>query len=80
MLASLLSHVEKWLKACLLNGLQVLFYVPNVVGYARIFLLVAACSITGTTWPHVTVALFLVNFCLDALDGFLARRLCQVTP
>ncbi len=57
---------------------QVLCYLPNVVGYLRIGLLLAACAITGTKWPHVTFALFLLNFALDALDGYLARRFSQV--
>eukprot|EP00884_Botryococcus_braunii_P008852 jgi/Botrbrau1/17969/Bobra.50_1s0058.1 len=58
---------------------RVLCYLPNVVGYLRIGLLLAACVITGTHWPHVTLTLFLLNFALDALDGYLARRLSQVS-
>lgn len=57
---------------------QVLLFLPNIVGYLRISLLLAVCLVTGTTWPHGTLTLFLLNFSLDALDGYLARHFSQV--
>ena len=57
--------------------IQVLLYAANLVGYGRICLLAAAVA-SGHHRPHTTLTLFLLNFCLDGLDGNLARRLHQV--
>ena len=54
-----------------------LLYAPQCVGYARIALLGAAL-LSGAAQPHLTVSLFLANFILDGLDGYLARTLQQV--
>ena len=59
------------------TGGQVLLYAPQLVGYARIALLGTAL-LSGAARPHLTAGLFVVNFVLDGLDGYLARRLNQV--
>lgn len=58
--------------------LKVLLYVPNVVGYVRLLLLVSSVYI-GEMHPLACFWLFIVNFLLDGADGALARRLKQVT-
>jgi hypothetical protein len=55
----------------------VLLYAPQLVGYARIALLGTAL-LSGAARPHLTAGLFVANFVLDGLDGYLARRLKQV--
>ncbi len=57
---------------------KVLFYVPNIIGYLRIALLVSALW-TGPAFPWFTFCLFLVNFSLDFFDGLLARTLNQTS-
>ncbi|GMH39104.1 hypothetical protein BSKO_07002 [Bryopsis sp. KO-2023] len=57
---------------------QVLLLIPNVVGYVRVALLLAAIAAA----PRCLVLCwwcFLVNFALDGLDGALARRLGQTS-
>ncbi|KAK9834989.1 hypothetical protein WJX81_002501 [Elliptochloris bilobata] len=60
---------------------QVLLFVPNLVGYARLALVGAAACIGAETQSAALCSywLFLGNFVLDGLDGVLARRLCQVS-
>ncbi|KAK9816868.1 hypothetical protein WJX72_006323 [[Myrmecia] bisecta] len=57
------------------SAAQVLLYIPNIVGYVRLSLLLAACCTKST----ITLRLFLANFLLDGLDGYLARRLQQTS-
>ena len=56
---------------------SVFLYVPNVVGYLRIILSIAAF----TRWrsPRVFFTLYLLGFILDAADGLAARILQQST-
>lgn len=56
---------------------HVLLYVPNLVGYARAGLLLAAAAVERSR-PQLCLWLFALNFLLDGVDGTLARRLGQV--
>lgn len=56
---------------------QVLLLPPNVVGHVRLALLLAATALPK--WHVAASALLLAaSLALDALDGYLARRLNQV--
>lgn len=57
---------------------QVLLYVPNLIGYARIVLLLASLR-TMLHDPYVTASLYMLSALLDAFDGMAARRLNQCT-
>lgn len=57
---------------------QVLLLPPNVVGHARLLLLAAALGAGGGR-PAAALALFALTIALDALDGWLARRLGAAT-
>nr|PUA88341.1 putative phosphatidylinositol synthase [Toxoplasma gondii TgCATBr9] len=69
-----LSHEQKWARE-----LKVFLYVPNIIGYVRIALLLAAAF----AWREAYTSLFFVSYvisqCLDAVDGAAARRLGQVS-
>ncbi|XP_040901530.1 uncharacterized protein si:ch1073-145m9.1 isoform X1 [Toxotes jaculatrix] len=56
-------------------GLQVLLYWPNIIGYIRIGLVLAAWAACET--PAVFVPFYSVSIALDGVDGWLARRLGQ---
>ncbi|XP_042343139.1 uncharacterized protein si:ch1073-145m9.1 isoform X2 [Plectropomus leopardus] len=56
-------------------GLQVLLFWPNVIGYVRIGLVLAAWAAYET--PAVFVCLYSLSIALDGVDGWLARRLGQ---
>ncbi|KAM8768529.1 uncharacterized protein AB9X84_022727 isoform 1-T1 [Acanthopagrus schlegelii] len=56
-------------------GLQVLLYWPNVIGYIRIGLVLAAWAASET--PALFVPLYSASTALDGVDGWLARRLGQ---
>ena len=57
---------------------QVLLYVPNLIGYARIILLLLSLR-TMLTDPYTTAALYMLSALLDAFDGMAARKLNQCT-
>ena len=57
---------------------QVLLYVPNLIGYARIILLFLSLR-TMLTDPYTTAALYMLSALLDAFDGMAARKLNQCT-
>ena len=57
---------------------QILLYVPNLVGYARVGLLAAALRV-GTSDPVTCCYLCLANILLDGVDGALARALNQAS-
>ena len=59
-----------------MSVVQVLLFVPNLIGYCRLGLL-GASLLAGTARPALTVSIFLVNFALDGVDGMLARALQQ---
>ena len=57
---------------------QVLLYVPNLIGYARVGLLVASLFF-ALGQPVVFLALYAASFLLDAADGHAARLLDQTS-
>lgn len=57
---------------------QVLLYVPNLIGYARIILLLLSLR-TMLTDPYTTAGLYMLSALLDAFDGMAARKLNQCT-
>jgi phosphatidylglycerophosphate synthase len=57
---------------------QVLLLAPQLVGAIRIACVAAALA-AGSQQAATFVALLLASFCLDALDGHLARSLNQAT-
>lgn len=57
---------------------SVLLLAPQLVGYVRLACLAAALG-AWSRRPQLCLALSLSNFVLDALDGYLARRLGQAT-
>jgi len=57
--------------------MEKLFYVPNMIGFLRIFLLITSATFYENV-DNFTVFYFL-SFCLDGLDGFTARALKQET-
>lgn len=54
--------------------------VPNSFTVGRLVLGLAACSLISFHYDAVAMGVFLVAALSDALDGYLARRLGQVTP
>lgn len=58
---------------------DVLLFIPNIVGYIRIALLLTTVAL-GEHQPLIGFWLFVANFALDAMDGILARALHQVCP
>ncbi|KAI8783114.1 uncharacterized protein LOC106056212 [Biomphalaria glabrata] len=56
-------------------ALEVLFYIPNVIGYVRILLAIGAFLFYhDPTWFTI---LYTASISLDGIDGYLARRLHQ---
>jgi hypothetical protein len=53
-------------------------YVPNLLGYVRLLLLLGATAFV-TTSPLVFVVLWALSCGLDFFDGYLARRLAQTS-
>uniref|UniRef100_A0AAY4DKP2 CDP-diacylglycerol--inositol 3-phosphatidyltransferase n=1 Tax=Denticeps clupeoides TaxID=299321 RepID=A0AAY4DKP2_9TELE len=51
--------------------LEVLFYIPNVIGYVRILLLLAAWIAFNT--PEVFILAYVLFVILDGVDGWAAR-------
>jgi CDP-diacylglycerol--inositol 3-phosphatidyltransferase len=58
------------------NKLPVVFYIPNIVGYVR-FVLILMALYFMVEKPLFTFFLCVSSVSMDALDGFLARRLNQ---
>ncbi|XP_071518960.1 uncharacterized protein [Panulirus ornatus] len=55
---------------------RVLSYIPNIIGYIRLFfLLLAFCSLP--TSPASFVAFYSISIILDGIDGYAARKLQQ---
>ena len=69
--------LNKLLRRALLVVLQVLWYVPNCIGYLRCALLAAALQL-GPAGAGRCYACLCANLALDALDGWAARALDQV--
>eukprot|EP00921_Rhytidocystis_pertsovi_P017755 GHVQ01027887.1.p1 GENE.GHVQ01027887.1~~GHVQ01027887.1.p1 ORF type:complete len:242 (+),score=19.56 GHVQ01027887.1:363-1088(+) len=57
---------------------NVLMYVPNVIGYVRIVLVIVCCWLAHKSWI-MTVLLYGSSQFMDALDGWTARRYGQVS-
>ncbi|XP_023679023.1 uncharacterized protein [Paramormyrops kingsleyae] len=58
-------------------GLEVLLYVPNLIGYIRVLLVLAAWA--GFNNPEIFVPCYGISVILDGVDGFVARRLKQTS-
>lgn len=59
-------------------GSSVALYVPNLIGYARIALALMAFAVANSM-PGLCVALYLLSFVSDELDGRFARLLGQTS-
>ncbi|XP_052799889.1 uncharacterized protein LOC128231295 isoform X2 [Mya arenaria] len=58
-------------------GYEILLYIPNLIGYARLSLLVA--SLVYFERPWIFLCLYAVSVSLDAVDGIAARALKQTS-
>ncbi|XP_061072633.1 uncharacterized protein si:ch1073-145m9.1 [Conger conger] len=58
-------------------GLGVLLYVPNIIGYIRVLLVLSSWS--GFDNPAVFVPCYGISIILDGVDGCVARRLDQTS-
>lgn len=56
--------------------LQVLLYVPNVIGYCRLLMFLVGLWFEPVL-PELFVALYVSQILLDGVDGYLARKLNQ---
>ena len=55
-------------------------FAPNLIGYARVALLVAAVLVsTSPARTDAFFALYFLSYALDAVDGPVARALGQTT-
>ena len=56
------------------SSLQILFYIPNIIGYARFMLLVVSIyyALSDDEWIAFTCA-YSAGYILDAVDGHAAR-------
>ncbi len=55
---------------------KVFFYVPNLIGYFRVFLAIVSLNYLPVH-PHFAISLYALSSILDALDGVAARYLNQ---
>jgi len=60
----------------MVRALEILLYVPNLIGYARILLLLLALYYMEKNY-YYTVFIYGVSSFLDAFDGYYARKLNQ---
>jgi phosphatidylserine synthase len=58
-------------------SLKVLTYAPNLICYLRLALLVVAEVYLQQGLPESALCLYIINLCLDAVDGEVARRFRQ---
>ena len=58
--------------------LQVLLFIPNLIGYARLIMALTAFQVAFES-PHHFLLLYTASFVLDAADGWAARRWNQCT-
>ncbi|XP_033747515.1 uncharacterized protein LOC117332639 [Pecten maximus] len=58
-------------------GNEVLLYVPNIIGYARLCLL--AVSISMYDSPVIFLIFYCISAILDGFDGYAARKLNQMS-
>eukprot|EP00914_Ancora_sagittata_P030376 GHVO01060702.1.p1 GENE.GHVO01060702.1~~GHVO01060702.1.p1 ORF type:complete len:209 (+),score=6.22 GHVO01060702.1:56-682(+) len=59
-------------------GLAILLYVPNIIGYIRLILLVISWCFYDSR-PSLSICFYCVSAGLDAIDGIAARRLKQTS-
>eukprot|EP00043_Microstomoeca_roanoka_P015973 m.160950 g.160950 ORF g.160950 m.160950 type:complete len:225 (-) comp16368_c0_seq5:1656-2330(-) len=57
---------------------SVLLFVPNLLGYARLLLLIAAFFVFWRS-PVIFILLYSVQAILDGIDGYVARKLGQTS-
>ncbi|KAF5397066.1 CDP-diacylglycerol--inositol 3-phosphatidyltransferase [Paragonimus heterotremus] len=57
---------------------SILLFVPNLLGYGRLILLVLSCWFMTSNWQLTAVTYFLSGI-MDAFDGYAARLLNQST-
>ncbi|KAK4014090.1 hypothetical protein OUZ56_026635 [Daphnia magna] len=58
------------------SNLAIPFYVPNLIGYARLVLIIAAHHIKDES-PETAVLLYAIFAACDGIDGYAARKLNQ---
>ncbi|KAG1951674.1 CDP-diacylglycerol--glycerol-3-phosphate 3-phosphatidyltransferase [Pimephales promelas] len=58
-------------------GIHVLLYVPNVIGYIRILLVLSSWILYS--YPENFVPLYVLSIILDGVDGWVARKLQQTS-
>jgi hypothetical protein len=58
---------------------QVFFYVPNLIGYARVVLSVYSLAVALTDFK-TSVICYALSFVCDYFDGFFARWFDQCAP
>ncbi|KAL0234400.1 hypothetical protein PCE1_001436 [Barthelona sp. PCE] len=58
-----------------MSHIKVYFYYPNIVGIIRVITCLIAFYFAFN--PIVFLSLYLTSFCLDAIDGYLARKFNQ---
>mmetsp|Transcript_258 Transcript_258/g.955 ORF Transcript_258/g.955 Transcript_258/m.955 type:complete len:248 (-) Transcript_258:111-854(-) len=59
-------------------AVHILLYVPNVIGYVRVGLLVAFYVYALREW-EVAIGCYLLSFLGDLFDGFFAKQLAQTS-
>ena len=57
---------------------EIVFYIPNMIDYTRIFLVVISAPIFSM-YPDLWVGLYFSSYLLDALDGITARYFEQTS-
>ncbi|XP_030633977.1 CDP-diacylglycerol--inositol 3-phosphatidyltransferase [Chanos chanos] len=58
-------------------GLHILMYIPNIIGYIRILLVLSAWSAFNS--PEIFVPVYFISVILDGVDGWIARQLKQTS-
>ncbi|KAL3858087.1 hypothetical protein ACJMK2_012701 [Sinanodonta woodiana] len=58
-------------------GYEVLLFVPNIIGYIRLLLLIV--SLIFYSKPLLFLSLYGISVLFDGFDGFLARKLNQTS-
>jgi CDP-diacylglycerol--inositol 3-phosphatidyltransferase len=60
------------------SACQVYLYAPNIIGYVRVFMALAAFSLAFTDFK-LFIVLYATSMLLDAVDGMVARRYDQAS-
>lgn len=61
-----------------ISRIRILLYVPNLIGYLRLLLLSVSFCYCFSSY-RAFLALYIISYSLDAVDGTVARRLNQCT-